>query len=256
MKHVLIDRPRSGSHFGKQAKGSRRQLTGRYQQIEDYPFKESVRKPWIVANQEKQFSDHISPLERFLRTKIGKKWDDVYSEVRKHVSPNSKMQLHLLEHCYDFVETKVHIINGIPYDERFHLVLGSQYRMQLYVDPEDGILKQAPLERFSWKNQKKKESLWANEKKLQQYILYKRIWYLVQLQKYKDKPYYLRDDQWNNYMRELLKKDCFFKKQYSDWHSVESMIKEVVQLYGYYYIGIWKRQLNTKEIERMKHNET
>ncbi len=86
MKHVIIDRPRTGGAGGKSIapKGSKR----RWQRlpVEDHPRTESTARRRLYGWNCKRLNEHLSPLRRWLRSNCGRLWDDVFSEICDRLS--------------------------------------------------------------------------------------------------------------------------------------------------------------------------
>jgi hypothetical protein len=220
MDKVLIERPRSRAWSGKQPKGTRRILNP--YKFEDIEVKESMRRPWVLAWNTKEFSDLLGPLKKFLATRVGYKWDDVYSEIRTNISPNSKMQLHLLEHVYDFVERHVMIIDGEVIGESGYPV--NNY----YVHPETGILTAAPK-----KSKVKKKESTIRCINCKYYIEYKGVWYLIKLKKLPEIN--------TGLLYDVLEKKRLKFYQFAPYN----------YLYGGFFYAVYKRQLNKKEIKSL-----
>ena len=139
MRHVLVDRPRHKS-YRDDAKPFRTRSH------EDTPKKEGMRKP---HRDRRSFSDHIKPLARFLRSNVGRLWNDVHSEICAHLTPSSTMQRHVFMHVDGYVETAVKLVDGVPYfakGDRYGSakIEGREGNPLFYVNPETGILCLAP----------------------------------------------------------------------------------------------------------------
>lgn len=68
-------------------------------------------------NQQKQnrktFGDHLNPLRKFIASQVGKRWDDVYSEICAKFDQRSQLKFHVHAHVFgDFVELKTRLIDG------------------------------------------------------------------------------------------------------------------------------------------------
>jgi hypothetical protein len=98
MPKVVVERPRRGSRYRYHNKRPR----GTIEQLEALPTKEGMRRPYGYDC--KEFSDLLGPLRGFLFSRTGRKWDDVYSEIRQRLNPNSTVQIHILSHVFQFVE--------------------------------------------------------------------------------------------------------------------------------------------------------
>jgi hypothetical protein len=144
MHEVVIERPRRRGtlrHHNVRARYKGMDI----ETLDDLPKKQGYRRPYVESwGDAKEFSDLLGPLHRFLISKVGQKWDDVYSEIRETLNPDSTVQIHIMGHVFQFVEINTRIDeNGEIY------VLGrySRYNIyggQLYVHPETGILCLSP----------------------------------------------------------------------------------------------------------------
>lgn len=117
---------------------------------EDMPTKESMK---INHEHRKELNENLPPLYRYLNDQVGRKWDDVYSEIRKTIvgkNPNA-VKGHILQHIFDFkgVELHSYALDGKRYRKTSYAYRRSELdNNQLYVDDE-GIIRK-------YKNNKKK----------------------------------------------------------------------------------------------------
>lgn len=108
---VLTEDPRRGGqkfHDVRRSKGN---------DVFDDEFsggKESMmRRRRIAKGERKSFGDHLTPLEGWVRKQVGRKWDDVYSEVCKLFDRRSQIKDHVHQHLIrDFVELNTRFIDG------------------------------------------------------------------------------------------------------------------------------------------------
>lgn len=91
---ILVERPRIGGHNNRK---------GRAVPIDDLPQKESMRK---AHRDRKELNENLSPLYRFLEKSVGRKWDDVYSEITENLNPSNAVQYHILQHLKWYVDEK------------------------------------------------------------------------------------------------------------------------------------------------------
>lgn len=96
MHEVVIERPRCGP------RGRRRGVKWdlRSHDPELIPTRESTSRH---RGGTKHLSDVLGPLKRFLDGAVGRPWDDVYSELRAGLSPDSLLHNHILEHVRGMV---------------------------------------------------------------------------------------------------------------------------------------------------------
>ena len=70
--------------------------------ILDLPAKVSMKKS--AGWGRKSLNENLSPLQRFLNSRVNRKWDKVYSEICENLKPTSAVQQHVRDHLKDFVE--------------------------------------------------------------------------------------------------------------------------------------------------------
>lgn len=51
----------------------------------------------------KNLNENLAPLYRYLEKSVGKKWDDVYSDISKNLDSRSTVKQHVRDHLNDFV---------------------------------------------------------------------------------------------------------------------------------------------------------
>lgn len=149
MKKVLTERPRYGRvlEFHEVRTRTKR---GDY---DDLPAFEGMRRPYAFGYNNKEFSDHIKPLIRFLWSSVGRRWNDVWSEIAAQVPAGNTVNDHLRGHV--FGEIDIHC--GVTDDGNVY-VLPERWRNTsseptgLYVDPRDGILKSGSADYHNSRN--------------------------------------------------------------------------------------------------------
>jgi hypothetical protein len=148
MAKVIVERPRVGSRSKHEGKGYHR----RRQRLapEDQPRREGIK---VRANGgSKYLSENLAPLRRFLESRVGRPWDDIFAEICANISRDSAVQDHVRDHVADFVATRVIEIDGVPCSGEGGWTYGwplVRTRYLLYVCPRTGLLRR--LERRSRK---------------------------------------------------------------------------------------------------------
>lgn len=140
MSKVVTEAPRYGS-------GNRSKKTGlrirSYDPDQEYDF--PTRLPSSRHRQYgwggKEFSDVLGPLKRFLRSRVGRNWNRVYSELSQHLDKRSLSGLHIWTHVWIYVE-KDCVIGS---DRKIYRMRGFDGRLlevsrQFYVHPATNIL--------------------------------------------------------------------------------------------------------------------
>ncbi len=160
MYKVIVERPRRAGYYAKARKGryyetvasSIRNAVEAYyweEEADEPPCKESIRPKGRGAGR-KELNENLMPLWRFLEGKVGTLWNDVYSEIRTNLSPNSAVQMHVVQHLKTAVETSAFLIDEKPYRAPMYggnlisLEEAAFYRHQFYVHPTTGLLCVSP----------------------------------------------------------------------------------------------------------------
>lgn len=137
MPKVLVERPRKGG------KGSR---VRRYRADDNHPLREGIKTRWT---QRKELNENLRPLVRFLRSRCGRPWNKVYSEIREYLNPNSAVQMHILQHLFQYVYVNVRMIDNVPHSCEYTAGWKPIYcwggrSNYFYVHPETCLLLMAP----------------------------------------------------------------------------------------------------------------
>lgn len=145
MAQIIIERPRGGWRY-KTPKGSRRRLQ---RGLDDGPRREGIKRIW--GGGKKWLSEHLSPLRRFLLSRVGRPWDQVFAEICQHIRVDSAVQDHVRDHLWDSVERYVILVDGEPCFgggwRHGRPLRGS--RTDLYVCPRTGLLRHVPAAALS-----------------------------------------------------------------------------------------------------------
>ncbi|MBD2213943.1 hypothetical protein H6G27_29345 [Nostoc linckia FACHB-104] len=179
LSEIVIERPRCGRRIPlKKQTGYKKQLYKLTQDAtEDGLFNHYLIK---TRYKSKYLSDHLGPLRRLLRSKVGQPWNDVYSELCQRLDHNTMAGQHVIGHIWDYVERYVEIINGIPYPKAsrgYQIPLDRSYRDRFYIHPETGIL--CAVEKAPRKQQRKQENDFIIIDDYHEYQKLNDIWYLI-----------------------------------------------------------------------------
>lgn len=93
MAKVVTERPRRPSWLKYNFEGRRYRFKNDIS--EDASTWEGTGKGRKAAGEYKSFDDHIRPLERYVKSNVGRKWDDVFSEIAEHLPANSMAGHHI-----------------------------------------------------------------------------------------------------------------------------------------------------------------
>lgn len=248
MDKVVTERPRNGGGV-KAPKGEKRrnQRTPK----EDLPKGEKIRQKWETYNNDstaKQFTDVLGPLYRYLLSKVGEPWDQVWSEVCKNLPGHSMNVRHIRGHIKDFVEVQTVMLDGkVCYAEGMSYGLEitggyGRYEWQMYVHPDTGVLckiKSTGTHRF---REKQKVGIDVPDEPMKQYHQIDGVWYIVTLAEcaHLDAPRHSAGvpRQWRTW--EVY--DAAYKQNFNR--------RDLKDKYGKLVYGVSKKQLNRKQIER------
>lgn len=107
MPKVIVERAR------RPGWGRSRTCKGRVVDPDLLPGREGMRRPYVAGYAAaKTLNENLAPLRRFLRSQVGRKWDDIYSEITSHLRVSSAVQQHVRDHLSDFVTAHTRMIGG------------------------------------------------------------------------------------------------------------------------------------------------
>jgi len=215
MKKVIIERPRVGGGYLKNKKDM----------IDnDSPTREKMNyRDW----NKKEQTDLLGPLYGFLRKNVGRKWDDVWSEICK----NNKdyMGRHLKNHVSYMVELNCTEVDGVVYDSKNEEVF--VYKYGFYV--VDGILKQYKEESRKYKKPKSKFVDFEGKK----YLKWDGIWYEVTVK------------QFDRRNKLPLLKDAFIDLPYGDEWTIGNILWKA---YGEWVTCVTKKQIGSRLVKKIE----
>lgn len=137
----------------------------------------------------KNLTDVLNPLKGFLRKNVGRKWDDVYSELCQGLDRRSVSGLHVFTHLWQYVEKKTLMVNGkVHYYTHagrglnYTAPIEDGYRFeQFYIHPETGLLCESDRTNYRRFRYRGENSLLV--RKIEEGKRYQRIdgiWYYVE----------------------------------------------------------------------------
>src|SRR5579872_1933290 len=102
MKKVVVERPRWGS------RQRNRKFGARLRYIEDHDYDEQPKRASISESYRngkgKEFTDVLGPLKKFLRRRVGMRWNDIYSEMCVGLDKRKVTGKHVFDHVKGMVE--------------------------------------------------------------------------------------------------------------------------------------------------------
>lgn len=137
MFKVIVERPRWGAGHARSAKLKRT----RDQDIKQIGLK---RHALTDAPYTKHLNENLAPLKRFLRSRLGRPWDNVFSEICAGLDTASTVKQHVRLHIEDYVVTRISIGRHGEWMFGGEVLArpGRWFRDRpFFVDPGDGLLK-------------------------------------------------------------------------------------------------------------------
>lgn len=130
---------------------------------DEHGQREGMRFRYKVTWSAKEFGEHLAPLRGWLRTCLGKNWDDCYSELRQKFDTRKVINNHILQHLFSAIETKTVLDDdgevcfyGGRFDSGLQPITKS-YK-DYYVCPKTKIVKRThPVNTLSRKTVRRKE---------------------------------------------------------------------------------------------------
>ena len=157
MSKVIVERPRLRFPLKNGSAYPRGRLENRWApHLEDAPRIESMGGTY----REKWLNENLQPLVRFLRTRVGKHWNKVHSEISQRISVMSAVQKHVLDHVRDYVQENVKVAGRVVLflDYGGWRKLESRgMRLRFYIHPKTGCLELAPMVRRKKKKNEERE---------------------------------------------------------------------------------------------------
>jgi hypothetical protein len=139
MHKVIVERPRYGSHRPNSRTGLRLARDRIAHALYEGADHDGGPLRPQAARRDKEFNEHLGPLRRFLRRQVGRPWDKIHSEIRERIDTRSALGLHVMQHLYQFVETRTFLEGREVY------TYGCWHRpvpvRGLYVHPVSGLLR-------------------------------------------------------------------------------------------------------------------
>jgi len=189
LSEIVIERPRNGMRISlKKLKGYKKQL----HKLTEEASQDGLLNPYLIKtrNKSKYLSDHLGPLRRFLQSKVGQPWNDVYSELCQRLKTNTMAGQHVIGHIWDYVERHVEIIDGSLYRKSYQgyqSPLDKSYRDRFYIHPQTRVL--CAIEKIPRKQKQKQQPTdIVIIDDYHQYHKLNEIWYLITFEDFPPPP--------------------------------------------------------------------
>jgi len=225
MHRVIIETSRKGKTYARpiRKKISVHDLTDDGDIKDNYPTKISTKRDAAGSGDPSYQDDRLRPIIRYLKKQVGRRWDDVWSEIC--ANNQDFMGDHLRRHVLGYVSEKVRIEGDEIIDlERNYAVY--YYGDYFYVDPVSGVLKQVPRRVF----RPNKAVFNIVSMDGVDYFKHDGIWYRVKYRPVSECP------------------------SYKVWGCVDDVfghVRDFFSAYGRSVYCYWKQQANSKECKRL-----
>lgn len=176
-----------------------------------------------------------NPLRRYLTSKVGQLWNDVFSDICANNDIRNYVQGEVREHISWMVHENIEIVDGKPRDTNGYTIW-----RDFWVHPVTGVLMLAPgYVRRRWVRRTDWEQVPIDA--LTKYVKVDGIWYKVTF-----KPFI--DDEFNDKDR-VGSFDCIFLGSLS--RSLETARRQLSYEWGAAVCAVKKRQIGSAEIKKM-----
>jgi hypothetical protein len=187
MFKVIVERPRRGVGYyrtlpNEYRAAKRFKLDDEFNVDDEYCAKKLPMRAHSLGWERKSFNENLQPLRRFLAKQVGRRWDDVYSEICEHLDASSTVKQHVRDHLTDYVTVKTYRTEDGQLWAAGRWGPSQIYNRDFYV--EDGILKsgQEKVANYNkgWKQRKAEElRTWKRVIDGVTYEKDKGIWYRI-----------------------------------------------------------------------------
>src|SRR5216684_347717 len=148
MGKCVIERPRRGSATALSAKARH---YGKIVEYDDGPDYEGLTRLPVSSKQEgynkklgdKDFTDVLGPLHRYLRSSCGRHWNDVYSEIKQTLGNAGWGVQHIITAHLDVaVHTHRGVDGSVWVSHKYGVDKVGDFYYDFYVEPETGSLRE------------------------------------------------------------------------------------------------------------------
>jgi len=235
MKHIIIDTGRCNS----------KRFNYRSRRRSDKWPKDLATERMLPRRRysSKQMTDRLGPLWRTLRSRVGDKWNNVYSDICKDTDNRNIRGYHLRNHIKDLVQTYTFYEDNeicVPYTEIINsdgdnkLYKFQPYDELLYVNPEGILCLREKTDTWDRKKEYPKRFLFKNNYNLAKGL--NDIWYWVKYESISTPESKYRS--WENYY------DYLFQRKVS--------FNDLIRVYKKGQRCIEKKQLNKRDLRKYK----
>ncbi len=206
------------------------------------PTREGIRRKG--KHDRKSRCQNFNPLRRYLTSKVGQLWNNVFSDICANNDLRNKVQGDVREHLTWMVHTNVEVVADEP-------IATDGYRIwrDFWVHPETGVLMAVP--RRSYKGRWVRKTEWEQvpidaETK---YVKVDGIWYKVTYKPFIDDEYRAAFKKSDTDVDRVGSFDCIFLGSLS--RNLDSARRQLSYEWGACICAVKKRQIGKAEIKKM-----
>lgn len=113
MFKVIVERPRRGVGYYHTLRNEYRaakhfKIDHDFMVDDEYCASKQPMRSRHIGWDGKSFNENLNPLRRYLKRQVGRRWNDVYSEICKNLDTGSTVKQHVRDHLKDYVSTKTY----------------------------------------------------------------------------------------------------------------------------------------------------
>ncbi len=206
------------------------------------PKREGIRRKGSYDR--KNRCQNTNPLRRYLASKVGQLWNDVFSDLCANNDLRNYVQGEVREHITWMVHTNVEVIEGEPIATDGHRIW-----RDFWVHPDTGVLMAVPKsKRYRWRGWKTDHEQVAVDA-LTKYVKVDGIWYKVTFKPFIDAEYRAAFKKSDTDIDRVGSFDCIFLGDLS--RNLDSARRQLSNEWGAAICAVKKRQIGSREIKKM-----
>ena len=147
MSKVIVERARPGSsqHVARRLRRlDPKQIPVSEDADDPFPARIGHTRAASLGRFRKYLNENLAPLRRYLNSQVGRRWDDVFSDISANIRLDNAVQKHVRDHVQDFVAITTFLHDGKIFiaDRRGRLesLTDTRWPPGLYVHPVTGVL--------------------------------------------------------------------------------------------------------------------
>ena len=147
MSKVIVERARPGSSWHVARRLRRldpKQIPVSEDADDPFPARIGHTRAASLGKWRKCLNENLAPLRRYLHAQVGRRWDDVFSDICANIRLDHAVQKHVRDHVQDFVAVTTLLRDGkiffVDRYRRLETLTDARWPPGLYVHPITGVL--------------------------------------------------------------------------------------------------------------------